>query len=90
VEDRDEKGNTVKTVRLEYFAILREQAGIASESVETNACNPAELFDELQHRHGFTLLPESLRVAINGDFCEPNCALCDGDEVVFIPPVAGG
>ncbi|MBT3666040.1 MAG: hypothetical protein HN548_01060 [Opitutae bacterium] len=31
-----------------------------------------------------------MRVACNGDFVDLNCSLSDGDEVVFIPPVAGG
>jgi molybdopterin converting factor small subunit len=36
-------------------------------------------------------LPASqLKVAVNAAFSDWNQALADGDEVVFIPPVAGG
>jgi molybdopterin converting factor small subunit len=31
-----------------------------------------------------------LKVAINGEFTDWSTPLADGDEVVFIPPVAGG
>lgn len=90
VEGGGEKSGIVKRVRLEYFAVLREQAGVSSEFVETDTATPAELFHELRNRHGFTLTSEALRVAINGDFCGLDNELCEGDEVVFIPPVAGG
>jgi molybdopterin converting factor subunit 1 len=76
-------------VRVEYFAILREHAGKAHEDVRTAAATAAELFAELEKRHGFPRLP-SLKVAINDEFREWHAALADGDSVVFIPPVAGG
>lgn len=83
-------GCIVKSVRLEYFAILRDQAGTSAERVETDAHTAAALYEELRERHRFKLELDRLRVAINGDFCPIDAPLADGDEVVFIPPVAGG
>ncbi len=77
-------------VRITYYALLREQAGCSAETVESSATDGASLYAELAARHGFRLAREQLRVAINGDFADWSRPLADGDEVVFIPPVAGG
>lgn len=79
-----------KTVRVRYFAILREQRGLDDETVTTAAPTAAELYDELRARHGFGLTRERLRVALNDDFKPWATPLRDGDTLVFIPPVAGG
>ena len=75
---------------LHYYAVLREQAGRSSESVETGAATPAALYAELTARHRFRVAASQLQVAVNGAFSGFDQALKDGDEVVFIPPVAGG
>jgi molybdopterin converting factor subunit 1 len=77
-------------VRLRYYALLRDQAGCGEEAVDTAAANAAALYDELAVRHGFSLRPGQLKVAINAEFADWTRAIADGDEVVFIPPVAGG
>jgi molybdopterin converting factor subunit 1 len=77
-------------VQLRYFALLREQAGRQAETVETSAATPAALYAELAARHGFRLGAAQLRVAVNASFSDWEQPLRDGDEVVFIPPVAGG
>lgn len=81
---------TNKTVRVQYYALLREQAGRSEETLDTAATTPAELYSELQARHPFSLARDQLKVAINTDFSEWNAPLANGDTVVFIPPVAGG
>jgi len=82
-------GETLK-VRLQYFASLRERRGLAREEIATGAATPADLYAELSARHGFALPAARVRVAVNGEFAEPTHPLKDGDEVAFIPPVAGG
>jgi molybdopterin-guanine dinucleotide biosynthesis protein A len=77
-------------IRVQYFALLREQAGRSEETVETRARTPREFYDELRVRHPFSLPPELLRVAVNAEFGDWEQPLADGDAVVFIPPVAGG
>lgn len=79
-----------RRVTVQYFALLREQAGRATESVVTVARTPRELYAELAHRYPFTLDPAVLRVAINSEFADWSAPLAEGDAVVFIPPVAGG
>lgn len=78
------------TLRIQYFAILREQRGIQEETLATPAATPAALYEELCARHGFTLPGDRVRAAVNDVFVAGDAALRDGDRVVFIPPVAGG
>ena len=77
-------------IHVQYYAVLREQAGTSDEILMSAATTPADLYRELQTRHGFSLAPELLRVAINDEFCEWSRPLGADDRVVFIPPVAGG
>jgi molybdenum cofactor guanylyltransferase len=79
-----------KNIKVQYYALLREQAGRSDEALITGARTPRELYEELQTRHPFSLAPEMLRVAVNAEFGEWTQQLADGDSVVFIPPVAGG
>jgi molybdenum cofactor guanylyltransferase len=79
-----------RRLTVQYFALLREQAGRGSESLVTAARTPRELYAELAHRYPFTLDPSVLRVAINSEFGDWSAPLAEGDAVVFIPPVAGG
>ena len=80
----------VRQVRIRYFAILREHVGISSEERETTSTTVEELYGEIKEEKGFDLEKEFIRVACNGDFVGLDCSLADGDEIVFIPPVAGG
>jgi len=75
---------------VQYFALLREQAGRSQETLETSASTPADLYAELAARYPFTLAREQLKVAVNSDFSDWSHPLTAGDSVVFIPPVAGG
>jgi molybdenum cofactor guanylyltransferase len=79
-----------RRIKVQYYALLREQAGRSEEELVTTAGNPRELYEELKRRYPFSLAPEMLRVAINADFGDWSQALHDGDSLVFIPPVAGG
>jgi molybdenum cofactor guanylyltransferase len=77
-------------LKIQYYALMREQAGRSEEWLETSAATPADLYGELTARYGFTLAREQLKVAINSEFSDWSHALAGGDAVVFIPPVAGG
>ena len=79
-----------RTLRVQYFALLREQAGRSEETLTTAARTPAELYGELQARYGFTLPADMLKVAVNTEFGDWNQPLQNHDTIVFIPPVAGG
>jgi len=80
----------MKQVRVQYFAVLREQAKRGEERVETNAGTPAGLYQELARRHGFTLPAAHLKVAIDDEFGAWHAPLPDNARVAFIPPLAGG
>ncbi len=75
---------------IQYFALLRDQRGLDSETLATSAATPAELYTSLARQHGFTLPQATLQVAINDEFANWTTPLADGDTIVFIPPVAGG
>ena len=77
-------------VAVVYYALLRDQAGQDREEVGTARTTVRGLYRDLQQRHGFTLPEERLQVAVNDAFCSWDAGISDGDEVVFIPPVAGG
>ncbi|MBI3886744.1 MAG: MoaD/ThiS family protein [Opitutae bacterium] len=77
-------------LKVQYFAVFREQRGLGEESLASAATTPAALYAELQARHRFTLAPEMVRAAVNGAFAPLDRPLASGDTVVFIPPVAGG
>ena len=79
-----------KQIRVQYYALLREEAGKSEESVGTRAATPRELYEELQARYPFSLAAQMLKVAVNDEFGDWSQRLADGDRVVFIPPVAGG
>ncbi|MDR2215447.1 MAG: NTP transferase domain-containing protein [Nevskiaceae bacterium] len=79
-----------RPLRVQYFALLREQAGTREEQIQTSATTPAELYRELAARHRFTLEPSMLKVAVNAQFRDWTQPLAANDTVVFIPPVAGG
>jgi molybdenum cofactor guanylyltransferase len=79
-----------KHITVQYYALLREQAGRREEAVTTTAPTPRELYAELAARYPFSLAADVLRVAINSEFGAWSAPLKDGDAVVFIPPVAGG
>lgn len=76
--------------RIEYYAQLRDEAGCSSETLESAATTPAELYIELDSQHGFSLQQSQLKVAINDSFAEWTSNLSDGDLIVFMPPMAGG
>jgi molybdopterin converting factor subunit 1 len=77
-------------LKIQYYALMREQAGRSEETIDTAAATPADLYGELAARYGFTLSREQLKVAVNSEFSDWSRRLTAGDAVVFIPPVAGG
>lgn len=79
-----------RRIAIQYFALLREQAGRSEEALLTTAPTTRALYVELKDRYGFTLPERVLKVAVNDDFAGWDHVLREGDRVVFIPPVAGG
>ena len=82
---------TSRQIHVRFFALLREQAGCSTLTVETTAADPLALYGELQAKFpGLTFPAALLRVSCNERYADPAVPLAAGDRVVFIPPVAGG
>ncbi|CAN5346624.1 MoaD/ThiS family protein [soil metagenome] len=77
-------------ISIRYFAVLRDQRGLSQETLDVDVSNVGELYALEQSTHGFSLNSDQIRFAVNGQYVEANQAIQPGDEVVFIPPVAGG
>ena len=77
-------------VKVKYFALFREQAGVASESVDWAGGTAAELFQLVAGNH-VALMPQAAAlVAVNDEMSGWETPLSEGDEILFFPPVAGG
>jgi len=80
----------MSTVRVEWYAELREQRGLAVEDVTSAARDLGQLYDELRARHGLRLERRHLRVVVDDEFAEWSAPLRDGGRVTFLPPATGG
>ncbi|MBP7452817.1 MAG: molybdopterin converting factor subunit 1 [Ottowia sp.] len=85
---------TARTVRVLYFASLREALGTGAEQIETQAATLGDLRRELQARGGAyaeVLAPgKAVRMALNQVMANEDAPLVDGAEVALFPPVTGG
>lgn len=81
------------SVKILYFASLREALGVAGESIELPAgvSTLAALRDWLvaQGREKLATA-KNLRCAVNQELAGLDAAVQDGDEIAFFPPVTGG
>lgn len=76
------------TVKVRFFASMRDRMGRAEESVAIQgATTVAELWKNISKG---TPMPTSMLIAVNMEYTDPNHAVKDGDEVAFFPPVTGG
>lgn len=80
------------TIRVLYFAVLRERLGRSEELCELpEGTSVGALFDRLAAANPtVAALRGRLQVAVNREVVPPGVCLTDGDEVALIPPVAGG
>jgi len=84
------------TLRVVYFAWLRERVGRGEEEVTVSAgiATVADLLAVLRARSPAHALAfsntSSVRCAVNQEFAAPDAPVRPGDEVAFFPPVTGG
>lgn len=81
------------SIKVLYFAGLREALGVAAEEVAPPAAvaTVADLRAWLAGQGRAALLTaKNLRCAVNQELAFPATAVADGDEVAFFPPVTGG
>ena len=79
-------------VQVRFFAAYRELTGVSRTEVDLpGGATVADLIDALRERGpSFSALPAQPAVAVNLEYTPADTGLRDGDEVAFIPPVAGG
>ena len=78
-------------VRSLFFASYRDLVG--AEEIELDlpeGSTVSELVHQVRSRPGAEAIPEVPVVAVNREYASTDTVLSDGDEVAFIPPVAGG
>jgi molybdopterin synthase catalytic subunit len=76
-----------------YFAVFRERVGKDAETVElADGSTVADAIAALEKKHdAVRALRGRYRIAVNQSMIDGDTApLADGDELVLIPPVAGG
>lgn len=82
------------TLRVLYFARLRERFGLAEESLDFAGTTAADLVAVLQARGGVwaeeLAAGRAFRVAVNQDIVALDAVLPDHAEVAIFPPVTGG
>ena len=79
-------------VRLLFFAVLRDIAGTdARELSLSDGTTASEVWQWMRGAYaplaGYAQPP---MIAVNESYATPETVLRDGDELAFIPPVAGG
>jgi molybdopterin synthase sulfur carrier subunit len=84
------------SVKVLYFAWVRERVGKAEEEIEPPASvgTVADLVAWLARRgdeyaHAFAN-PKAIRAAINQTHVKPDTALAGAREIAFFPPMTGG
>ena len=90
--NRSFSGRMPLSVQTLFFAAYRDLLGTTGLSVELpEGATVADLVVELRGRGApFDALPLEPAVAVNLAYALPSEPLHAGDEVAFIPPVAGG
>ena len=76
------------SIRIRYFASLREQMGRVEESIAPDGI--ATVSDLWKAVNEGRPLPDNLLCAVTLDYADAATAVKDGDEVAFFPPVTGG
>jgi molybdopterin converting factor subunit 1 len=79
-------------VRLLFFAVLRDIAGADHRDLSLpDGATARDVWQTL--RTTYTKLADYTQpplIAVNESYADPETILRDGDELAFIPPVAGG
>ena len=79
-------------VRMLYFAVLRDIIGKSEADVTIpDGTRAADVWQMLRREHReLTGYEQPPLTAINESYAAADSVLRDGDELAFIPPVAGG
>jgi molybdopterin converting factor subunit 1 len=79
-------------IRLLFFAVLRDIAGRSEDVLELpDGTRASDVWQRLRDEHA--ALRDYIQppmIAVNESYASADQPLHDGDELAFIPPVAGG
>ena len=82
------------TVKLRFFASLREKLGEADTLTLPDGATVGQARDALMARGGVhaeaLARSRAVRAAVNQKMAAEAALLADGDELAFFPPVTGG
>ena len=74
-----------------YFASLADEANLDQESLNLETpMTLSELYQHVTEKYSFSRPQSQLRVAVNDHFVDWSQPIQSGDQIAFIPPVAGG
>ena len=78
-------------ITVRFFASYAESLGLAkTELALDSGSRVSDVLESIARFPGAAALPKNPRVAVNHVFADADTILQTGDEVAFIPPVAGG
>ena len=79
-------------VKLLFFAVMRDIAGANETELDlADGTRAIDVWSQLRARHReLAAYEQPPLTAINESYVDADAALREGDELVFIPPVAGG
>lgn len=85
----------MNTIKILYFAKLRDQLNCAEEAFQmtSETCSVEQLKAALSERNELwqnAFANAQLLVAVNKVMATPDTQICANDEVGFFPPVTGG
>ena len=76
------------TIKVKYFASLREEIGRPEDELRiTTPLTAMQVWTQATGREHFV---ESLLIALNQEYVSADVLVKDGDELAFFPPVTGG
>lgn len=80
------------TIRVLYFARIREKLGLDAEEIEVEeGSTVGDVLDGLAMRYEIVRgLQAALRAGVNDRYASRGVVLMDGDEVALLSPVSGG
>ena len=76
------------TIKVKYFASLREEIGRSSDDLQVSESITA--FEVWRQATGRERFMDNLLIALNQEYISDDVLVSDGDEIAFFPPVTGG